>query len=250
MKNALAWIGRILLVLVGVLLLAVAYVWSQLPKPGPERIDAGDGITGVLTQGSYAWIVKTANGAVLIDAGVDPDGGAILAELQHQGLKPDQVKAVLITHAHADHWAGARLFPNAKLLIGEGDLPMLRGEVRPTAPMAKLFANVANTGAPPANVEGVKDGQLLEFDGASFRAYHVPGHTPGSTMFLYGDTLFTGDSLLGSGDQFRVLGGIISEDEERNLESLKRLQGEPFTRIADGHTGVHDEAQPKLGALL
>lgn len=244
-------LGRVALILFGLLLLGAAWLWAQLPASGPDRIEAGERVVGIKTDGgSYAWIVRTAGGAVLVDAGLDPDAGAILGELQRQGLRPEQVLAVLLTHAHGDHWAGTRVFPQAKVYVGEADLPILRGEQQVTAPMARLFAKLAAPKTPPANVEPLNDGQKLNLDGATFEAIHIPGHTPGSTMFLYEELLFTGDSLLADDGELTVMGGIVSEDVEQNRQSLRKLQEQQFTRIADGHTGLHDASPAALGPVI
>ncbi len=225
--SVLAGLGRALLVVFGLLLLAVAFVWSRLPKAGPERVEAAPGIVGVMAKGSYAWVVKTQSGAVLVDAGMDPDGGAVIPELERMKLAPKDVKAVLLTHAHGDHWGGTRVFPDAKLYLGEADVPVLRGEVALHAPMGRMFKKFSPAMTPPSNVEPVKDGQVLELDGAKFQAIATPGHTPGSTMYLYGDTLFTGDSLLGKGDKLMVLPSLISEDAGREPAVAREARRAP-----------------------
>src|SRR5947207_11992186 len=62
--------------------------------------------------------------ALVIDPGLEPE--LILDYLREQGLS---VAAVLNTHGHADHIAGnaavKAAFPEAPLMIGEGDGPML-----------------------------------------------------------------------------------------------------------------------------
>src|SRR5437868_3562984 len=62
--------------------------------------------------------------ALVIDPGLEPE--AILDFLREQDLTP---AAILNTHGHADHIAGnaamKATFPNAPLLIGAGDAPML-----------------------------------------------------------------------------------------------------------------------------
>ena len=66
---------------------------------GP-RVEVIPGVVGIEAGGAYAWIVRTSHGAVLIDAGLDATGAAILAELKAQSVEPGQVHAVLITHGH------------------------------------------------------------------------------------------------------------------------------------------------------
>src|SRR5271157_5259374 len=62
-----------------------------------------------------AGVVDIGPGEVaLIDAGNDPTGKAILAELAKRNLGPAAVKAIFLTHGHRDHIAAAPLFPDAQ----------------------------------------------------------------------------------------------------------------------------------------
>jgi len=45
----------------------------------------------------------------------------------------------------------------------------------------------------------IVDQQVLNFGALSLQAIHTPGHTPGSTCFLIGKHLFTGDTLFPGG---------------------------------------------------
>ena len=47
--------------------------------------------------------------------------------------------------------------------------------------------------------EGVKHGDEVKVGNLSFRVLSVPGHTPGSTTFVYGKHAFVGDTLFPGG---------------------------------------------------
>ena len=122
---------------------------------------------------------ETREGYV-IDAGWEPDtiAGAV---------SDTQVKGILITHGHHDHHEGSRdqhgqLAALKRRLgvpvgIGEGDEGMLE--------------------SPPEFT--IADGQELRFGRTALRAIHTPGHTPGSTCFVVGNLLFSGDTLFPGG---------------------------------------------------
>ena len=83
--------------------------------------EAAPGVVGVEAGGAYAWIVRTSHGAVLVDAGLDATGAAILTERKAEHVEPGEVRAVLITHVHPDHYAAAGLFEKATVVVGAGD---------------------------------------------------------------------------------------------------------------------------------
>ncbi len=93
------------------------------------------------------------------------------------GLKL-KLKYSLETHVHADHvTAGGRLRQKTGVETGVNRL----------------------CGAVSADHQ-LRDGDLLRFgNGARIEVVATPGHTPGSSSFLWRDRVFTGDALLING---------------------------------------------------
>jgi phosphoribosyl 1,2-cyclic phosphodiesterase len=71
-----------------------------------------------------SFLVKTADGAVIIDAGISAK--RILAGLAQTGTGTSEVRGVFITHEHSDHISGVRVLmkrlPRADLFASEGTL--------------------------------------------------------------------------------------------------------------------------------
>lgn len=249
-KEGPSLFARMVLVLGGLGLLAVAWVWGQLPKPGEARIEVTPELVGVRAGQSYAWVLKTAHGAALVDTGSEVGGEALLAELRKEGVSPEQVHTVLLTHGHKDHWGGVHLFPQARVLVGAEDIPVIEGTRKLRSLVVKVTGPLTPTPPVPAKMELLKGGETLDVDGESIRVFHTPGHTPGSVMFLWRDVLLSGDSLVGKGNGVMAPPSAMSEDRAQNVTSLKQLVDVPFTRVADGHTGLTENARQKLREFL
>lgn len=239
-----------LAVLLAVPLVAIAVLFAMRETPDGPRVAAQPGIVGVEAGGAYAWIVRTAHGAVLVDAGLDATGTAILAELKSERVAPDEVRAVLVTHGHPDHYAAAGLFRKATTLLGADDVPMLRGDTTHYAPFGKVMAAVMSLPPGPAAITRLHGGEQLEFDGARFTVIATPGHSPGSVMYLYKDVLFTGDSLMRKKEGLAIAPSLFSEDSAQNHASLRAIEALAFEKIADGHAGVTVDAKAKLVRFL
>jgi hydroxyacylglutathione hydrolase len=248
-KEAPSRLARALFIFLGLVLLSAAWLWPHLPKGGEARIAVSPELTGVRDGHGYAWVLKTPHGAALVDAGIDPQGKKLLAELASAGVSPEQVHTVLITHGHVDHWGGAHLFPKARVVVGPGEGAVIRGEYVQKSLVGRLTRSMAKPPV-PAKLEEVKDGEELSVDGETIRVIHVPGHTPGSVLYLWRDLLFTGDTLVASKRGLGTSPFIFSESNEESLVSMRKLREVPFSRVADGHSGLTRGAREQVLKLL
>jgi hydroxyacylglutathione hydrolase len=245
-KKLLIALGCVLLLPI----LAIAALVAIREPPDGPRVEAAPGVVGVEAGGAYAWIVRTTRGAVLVDAGMDASGAAIVSELKRMGLAPEQVHAVLITHGHPDHYAAAGLFSKATVVIGGADESMLRGDTSHYSAFGRIVSAVMPLPAPPRISRAVRGGERLNFDAAAFDVIATPGHSPGSVMYLHGSVLFTGDSLMRKQDGVAIAPSLFSEDATLNRASLSALEPLAFETLADGHAGVTTGARQKLARFL
>src|SRR5688572_27205312 len=76
-----------------------------------------------------SYVVRAGAGIVLVDAGMDSTGRDIEQALDRAfGARPEDVRAILLTHWHNDHAAGAHAVverSGAKVYYHAGDLPEL-----------------------------------------------------------------------------------------------------------------------------
>jgi hydroxyacylglutathione hydrolase len=243
-------IVRVLLILLVAIILGSAWLFSLMPPMGPPRIQLTSNAVGIRAGNSYAWIIKTANGALLIDSGMDSKGKAIIAELQSMNLTPDDVHTILLTHGHGDHWKGCLAFPKAKIMVAKQDIALIRGERKPKGMMPAFFDKVIPKKEPPAVLNELNDKGSLTVDGETFTVISLPGHTSGCVAFLWNDILFSGDAFMATRTGADAAPSIFSDDPGLNRESLKKLLPIQFKRAADGHTGIIEDAHKKLEACL
>jgi glyoxylase-like metal-dependent hydrolase (beta-lactamase superfamily II) len=233
-------IGLVLGIVVVLIVIAGVSLFGGLQgaAAGPAL---GAGIDRVQAGFSSAYVLDAGNGQfVLIDAGADSKGTALLQDLQAQHGGPDNVVAVLITHAHPDHIAAIPLFPKATIYALKREVPIAAGQ----EPYNGLV--VRGTNATPFNVtHPLDDGETFMVGNLQVTAYAVPGHTEGSAAYLTDGVLFVGDAAqIKSNQQFIGPSMIFSTDRAQGEASLKHLAQElqPHTAdvkfIATGHTGT------------
>lgn len=166
---------------------------------------------------------RVGAGVILFDTGLDPAGHAIDELLRALSANRSDVSDVFLTHAHADHAAGAGLFPNARIYIGasDGDVLAQRVAARPIVP--RLFGLML--APPPAQATNLLDGRsdVTIAAGRSVLALPFPGHTPGSFLYLFDGVLFTGDSIQMEGDALTRANPNHSVDPAGNARSIARL---------------------------
>jgi glyoxylase-like metal-dependent hydrolase (beta-lactamase superfamily II) len=177
------------------------------PNPGPFTLE-----------GTNAWVVGE-DPALIIDPGPD-DADHLRSVLAEAG----RVEAILLTHHHADHAAGA-------------------------AHLAEMCgAQVRAFRAQGAERE-LRLGEIIEFGSARMRVVHTPGHTPDHLAFFLENeaSLFTGDAVLGRGTS------VIDPPEgdmAAYVHSLHVLRDLGPRVIYPGHGPVVFDAQAKLNEYL
>lgn len=147
------------------------------------------------SKGWFLWDTGIADAVAAMPNGLVPtDPKAVTwrrpktlaAQLEQLGLKPDDVKAMAVSHTHPDHTGNVELFPQAMLYVqkAEYDWPGANNEPRfkPSHPVELLA--------------GDKD----VFGDGSVTILSTPGHTPGHQSLLVklpktGAVVLSGDAV-------------------------------------------------------
>ena len=146
---------------------------------------------------------------VVIDPGCgEPDEIArLLAVIAKRRATGDAVEAVVLSHHHRDHVAGAGAVAAA---LG---VPIVAHEET----LARIPALPAGVATQP-----LADGATLDLHGTSLRAIHTPGHAPGHLAFFDVErrVLIAGDLVSGLST---ILVGFAEGDMDDYLDALRRV---------------------------
>lgn len=203
-----------------------------------------------------AYILDLSDGTVaLVDTGVDPEAGPLLAALEARGLGPDDVAHIFVTHGHGDHIAGIPQFPDARVWAFAEEEALIAGEVQPERPFPS-FGEPEETGIEVTDT--LRDGEPVQVGELTVEPFLIPGHTDGSAAFLVAGVLFLGDAA--SATSAGSLNGatwIFSKDPEQSLESLRALHeqlaardGDVVDVIACSHSGALADGLAPLRELV
>ncbi|WP_375000769.1 MBL fold metallo-hydrolase [Aeromicrobium sp. CTD01-1L150] len=166
-------------------------------------------------------LVRDGRDLTLVDGGYPADAEALEASITALGLRPQDVRAALLTHAHVDHLGGLRALADrygTRVLCHADEVPHARREYLEQAGPADVVANIWRRGMVPwtvrilragalsdvslASVESAPAGQPLDLPGTPVLV-PTPGHTSGHAAYLFpsvgvvatGDALATGHRL-------------------------------------------------------
>ena len=132
-----------------------------------------EGPLGPYANNVYLVQDRESGDALLVDA--PADGERIL-----EALDGGRVTRIVITHRHPDHWMSIDALKQAT-----------------GAPVA---CHEADRERYADKVDGtIADGEEIAVGALRVRAIHTPGHTAGSTCFLVGGHLLSGDTLFPGG---------------------------------------------------
>jgi metallo-beta-lactamase class B len=157
--------------------------WRQ--PVAPVRI--ADHTWQVGTAGITALLVKTDDGALLIDGGLPQAADLLLAHLRMLGVAPGDLQFVLSSHAHGDH-AG----PIAAIARATGAQVINNAES--AALMARGGSDDIHFGDdilyPAVQTDRIlHDGEVVTLGPLRLTAHFIPGHTPGSIAWTWNDTV-------------------------------------------------------------
>jgi glyoxylase-like metal-dependent hydrolase (beta-lactamase superfamily II) len=172
----------------------------------------------------YLFFLDDGKTAALIDP-----AGLPKTLLRAAAAGPYTLRYILITHKHKDHCDAtadvAAAYPDAQIVMHRSD--------------SAAIGSLASRALP------VVDGDELPFgDGAAIRMLHTPGHTDGSSCFLFRSTLFTGDTLF-AGSVGGAFGDVSTYEDILDSVKFKLFTLDDATVLMPGHGPPSTVAEEK-----
>ena len=214
----------------------------------------GSGVGDVSTfRRAYAnsHLVKLADEKFLmIDSGGYEQAPDLESDLKKHGINPSAILAIVLTHGHWDHAAGAKYFQDkygTPVVAGKGDEAILsRGHAEKLCPTS-LFAkwrvesdSQVQFVAPKVTHWIEKPTDLNGVLGVEGMVVPVPSHTPGSLAIILGKKAFVGDlfrgGIFGAGPELH----FYICDVEGNKEQIRNFlihEAKDVESFFPGHFG-------------
>ncbi|MDO4620084.1 MAG: MBL fold metallo-hydrolase [Lachnospiraceae bacterium] len=127
------------------------------------------------------YLLDSGDGLILIDTGMAEILYLVIDSIHRLGYDPRDIKKILISHGHGDHYNGARFLQEmsgAKIYMSDIDYQFMKDH-----PIDMPWIET------PFEVdEYFDDNTTIDLGRFSIRTMLTPGHTPGTTSFFFDDT--------------------------------------------------------------
>ena len=205
------------------------------------------------------WLLVTDDtGVMLIDAGYPGDRDDVLASLRQLGYEAGDVRAILLTHAHIDHFGSAIWFAKTHgtpVYCHANEVGHAKREYLEQASVFDVAVHVWRPSWAIWAVHVVRNGGLVREGIPSTQpltgevaaglpgqpmAIPTPGHTNGHCSYVIDDVLVTGDALVTGHPVLRhsgpqLLPAMFSHNQDDCIRSLAALALLDHEILAPGH---------------
>lgn len=175
---------------------------------------------------TQCYILEVNDSCLLVDPGTN-SFDEILKIKKEIGEK--KLLAILFTHVHFDHIAGANYF-DVNCYMHKSDFPLLNNQeelsLKHTNKKIDLPTKIYDFDKLDDKIKNKFNLEII----------HTPGHTPGSVCFKFNNDLLTGDTLF-VGTYGRTDVGGNDTDMFNSLKKISSLSDDLTIYPGHGHTG-------------
>ena len=212
------------------------------------------------TQAIASYLIRQGDAVVLIESGPGSTLAGLEAGLAEEGLSPRDVTHVLLTHIHLDHAGAAGWLSRqgAEIYVHPIGAPHMLNPEKLIASATRIYGDRMDQlwgeflPVVASQLKVPNDAEEIVIGGLRFLPVHTPGHAEHHYAYIFEDICFSGDVGGVRIPGYLYLRAPMPPPElhfGRWRESLKRLRGMKFARIAPTHFGVFDDASWQLGEL-
>ncbi len=225
------------------------------------------------------YLVPGDDGYTLVDSGWNtPEAFAALeAELKEVGVSFDQIKRLLVTHVHPDHYGLAGKIKEvcgAEVIVHQRERDFIRSRYRQPEQLLERMANwLIENGVPEGEMPDMQQssmparafvvpvdpdtvlwgGETLDFGVYRFEVYWTPGHSPGHMCFYdrAQRVILTGDHVLPT-----VTPNVSLHPQQQGnplgdyLASLERLIPLEVEQVLPAHEYSFTDLQGRLREIV
>jgi N-acyl homoserine lactone hydrolase len=192
---------------------ALRNFYIDFPVPGlamyfQEKIDATVGIAG------YVWLVRGEGRTIVVDAGVGQppetagEGKQMFAHftidtgqdtaslLRREGISPEQVDWLILTHLHTDHCLNTPLFRNARIVVSRRGWEAITKPAHPALYPARVYSQEVLDYIREAGeriVFAADDQEIVPGVSVFYTGGHTPCSQAVSIQTAAGKAIITGD---------------------------------------------------------
>lgn len=214
-----------------------APVQNDWTEPFPAFRIAGN-LYYVGSRGLASYLITTPDGHILINSDMEANVPLIRASVESLGFKFNDIKILLISHAHFDHCAGSAMIKRltgAKYMVMDGDVDVVESGGKSDF----QYGNDATSLYPPVKVDRVlHDRDEVKLGDVVLTAHLTPGHTKGCTTWTMKvndgskvrDVVIVGSPNVNPG--YKLVGNTayprMAEDFEQTFRVMKSLSCDYF----------------------
>jgi glyoxylase-like metal-dependent hydrolase (beta-lactamase superfamily II) len=166
---------------------------------------------------------------VLIDPGHSRHVSNLFHQMEGDGISPEEIDLIILTHSHPDHFEGLETFMNKPVKIS-----MNREEERYLLESGRYLFEMMRQPIPEFRIDFYLREGDLHLGQETFYIYQTPGHSPGSLSIHWPKrkVLFTGD-LIFYGGVGRT--DFLEGNSKLLKESIERMSSLDIELLLPGH---------------
>lgn len=207
--------------------------WEVAVEPFPitDQID----YVGNVWVGAY--LINTGDGLILLDTTTAETSYLLLNSIYRLGYRPEQIKLILLSHAHVDHFGSARFMKelsHAKLYLSKED------ELFRHDPKASSVGRIPGIDFREYDFdvdEYYDDFMPITLGNVQIQTMLTPGHTPGTVSFFIKAPDKTGKMLTAA--MHGGVGVLTMSDEAFRQSGLSPKLRRQFIRDCERLKSIH-----------